>query len=309
MLEEKRVGKLDVHPWRSRSALVCPVVVAFLALAYFTVFGDWVRIARGSDLHSHVLLIPLVSIFLLVTERKGLAWRSEVSMLPGICLFLVVAVVLAWSLISRHPLSEVDRVAWLMATFVGFLWSSCLLLLGWRWVWSALFPLGFLLFMIPLPDLAVIHLEHFLMSMSAILSEILFMAGGIPVFRSGQVLELPGVVLEVAEECSGIRSTWVLLITSVLAAYLFLPTIPRRVIVVAAVLPLGILRNAVRIYVIGWLCVHQGPEMIDSWIHRKGGPVFFGASLVPLFLMAWLLGRSKPPADLSAGRRKVVTPL
>jgi exosortase/archaeosortase family protein len=74
---------------------------------------------------------------------------------------------------------------------------------------------------------------------------------------------------------------------------MFLPTTPRRIMLVAAVLPLAILRNAVRIFVIGWLCVHQGPEMIDSWIHRKGGPVFFAASLVPLFLLAWWLRKRK----------------
>ena len=41
---------------------------------------------------------------------------------------------------------------------------------------------------------------------------------------------------------------------------------------VACVIPLGILRNALRIVVIGMLCMSQGPHMIDSWIHRRGGP-------------------------------------
>ncbi len=287
----------------------CLASVALLTIAYFTVFIGWVRIALGSDLHSHVILIPPVTIYLLVTGRNQLVWNSDRSLLAGVVAFLISAGLLGWFAFSHQPSSGVDRVAGLMSTYIGFLWAVCLVLLGWRWVRSALFPLGFLLFMIPLPDLAVVHLEHFLMSMSAVVAELLFTAGGIPVFRSGQVLELPGMVLEVAEECSGIRSTWVLFITSVLAAHLFLPTLPRRIILVAAVLPLGILRNAVRIHVIGWLCVHQGPEMIDSWIHRKGGPVFFAASLVPLFLMAWLLRKTKSPRESAAIRRKVVTPV
>jgi len=97
------------------------------------------------------------------------------------------------------------------------------------------------------------------------------------------------MTLEVAQQCSGIRSSWVLFITAVLASYLFLGTNWRRVLLVAAVIPLGILRNGLRVVVIGMLCVHKGPQMIDSWVHRQGGPLFFGLSLVPLFaLLAWL---------------------
>jgi exosortase len=218
----------------------------------------------------------------------------------GIVVLVISGAFLGWVLAANPAWSEVDLVAAKVTAFVGLLWGVGLLILGKQWMGSAMFPMGFLIFMIPLPDAAVLHLEQFLMVMSAHLSELLFSMGGIPIFRSGQVLELPGVVLEVAQECSGIRSSWVLLITSVLAAYLFLPTIPRRMALVAAVLPLAILRNAVRIFVIGWLCVNHGPEMIDSWIHRKGGPVFFAGSLVPLFLMAWWLRKRNPKDPLKA---------
>jgi exosortase/archaeosortase family protein len=55
------------------------------------------------------------------------------------------------------------------------------------------------------------------------------------------------------------------------------------------VIPLAILRNGFRIFVIGELCVHVSHDMINSWIHRKGGPVFFVLSLIPFFLLlAWL---------------------
>ena len=210
------------------------------------------------------------------------------------------AAVFGWALVVNPAWSVVDLTALKIFSFIGLLWGLCLMVLGWRWMRSAAFPMAFLLFMIPIPDLALVSLEKFLMVMSAWLSELLFSIGGIPVFRTGQVIELPGMVLEVAQECSGIRSSWVLLITSVLAAHLFLPTVPRKIALVAAVLPLAILRNSVRIFVIGWLCVHYGPDMIDGWIHRKGGPVFFAVSLVPLFLMAWWLRKRKikgPPQE------------
>src|SRR5207244_4861510 len=97
----------------------------------------------------------------------------------------------------------------------------------------------------------------------------------------------------IAPECSGIRSSWMLFITSLLAAHLFLKKPWRRSVLVAAVIPLGILRNGFRILVIGLLCVHVGPEMIHSALHRRGGPLFFALSLVPLFLLLWWLRRSE----------------
>ncbi|MBC7980051.1 MAG: exosortase [Armatimonadetes bacterium] len=270
-------------------------------MAFIPVFQDWFKVAMESDLHSHVILIPLVSAYLLVTDRKDLAWDSKPSPVAGSGMLLLAGVVFGWLLLSNPPWSEVDLTAVKMLSLVGFLWGIGLMFAGSRWMRSAIFPMGFLLFMIPLPDLAVEQLEHLLMVMSARLAEIIFAASGIPIFRNGQLLELPGVVLKVAQECSGIRSSWVLFITSVLAAYLFLPTMPRRIALVAVVLPLGVLRNAVRIYVIGWLCVNLGPEMIDSWIHRKGGPVFFAVSLVPLFVIAWWL-RSRKTVRIANGR-------
>ena len=276
--------------------------LGLLCLAFIPVFQVWFRIAMGSDLHSHVILIPLVSAYLIVTDRKNFAWDSRPSPAAGMGVIALMGAVLGWTFITNPAWSEVDLTALRIFTFVGLVWGIGLLFAGSRWVRSAIFPLGFLLFMIPLPDQAVEQLEQLLMVTSAQLAEAVFSVGGIPIFRNGQVLELPGVVLKVAQECSGIRSSWVLFITSVLAAYLFLPTLPRRIVLVAAVLPLGILRNAVRIYVIGWLCVRMGPEMIDSWIHHKGGPLFFAVSLVPLFFLAWWL-RGRKSADSTADTR------
>jgi exosortase C (VPDSG-CTERM-specific) len=284
---------LDCSAMGNRRLWVALAALGLVCLAFIPVLHAWFRIAMSSDLHSHVILIPLISVYLLGINRKTLAWDSKPSPAIGIGMLALSGAVVGWAMISSPPWSEVDLTAFEILAFVGALWGVGLLCAGSRWMRSAMFPMGFLLFMIPLPDLAVAHLEHFLMVMSARLAEMLFSIGNIPVFKNGQVLELPGMTLEVASECSGIRSSWVLFTTSVLAAYLFLPTMPRRLVLVAAVLPLGILRNAVRIYVIGWLCVNYGPEMIDSWIHRKGGPVFFAASLAPLFLMTWWLRKRR----------------
>jgi exosortase/archaeosortase family protein len=67
----------------------------------------------------------------------------------------------------------------------------------------------------------------------------------------------------------------------------------RRIVLVALVFPLAIVRNGFRILVIGLLCVHVGPHMIDSPIHHQGGPLFFALSLIPFFLLVWWLRRTE----------------
>jgi exosortase len=145
--------------------------------------------------------------------------------------------------------------------------------------------------MVPMPDGMAEAIETALISASAEVANLLFHISGTPFLRAGLIFQLPNITIEVAQECSGIRSSWVLFMTSILAANLFLKTRWRRFALVAFVIPLGILRNGFRILVIGLLCVNIGPQMIHSLIHRRGGPVFFVLSLIPFFLVLWWLRR------------------
>jgi exosortase len=81
----------------------------------------------------------------------------------------------------------------------------------------------------------------------------LFAISGTPILRNGALFELPGITIEVAQECSGIRSSWVLFITTLAASYLFLRSGWKRAVLIAFVIPLAIVRNALRIWVIGLL--------------------------------------------------------
>src|SRR5436190_1139989 len=165
-------------------------------------------------------------------------------------------------------------------------------------------PLGFLIFMVPMPDAMADALETASKYASAEAANLLFHLSGTPFVRVGRVFQLPNITIEVAQACSGIRSSWVLFITSILAANLFLKTRWRRFALVAFVIPLAILRNGFRILVIGLLCVHMGPQMIHSPIHNRGGPLFFVLSLIPLLLVLWLLRKG----DVHTGQRNSTEP-
>ena len=102
---------------------------------------------------------------------------------------------------------------------------------------------------------------------------------------------LPGLELNVAPECSGIRSTLVLLITGIIAGGMFLRGRWSRLVLAAVFYPIGVLRNGLRIVTIALLSIHVDPTIMDGPVHTRGGPPFFALSLVPLFGVLFILRR------------------
>jgi exosortase C (VPDSG-CTERM-specific) len=256
--------------------------------------------ALQSNLHSHIPMVPAIAGYLLYLQpRKPLHCSSSIVETATLAVIGVGA--LAGAVIWRGSLSVNDHLGLLILAYLSFVTAGGFLFLGAKWVRAAAFPIGFLIFMVPLPDAAVYWLERASVLASADVSALFFRLTGTPLLRDGTIFAIPGIVLEVAQECSGIRSSWVLFITSAVASHLFLDSPWRRLVLVAFVFPLAIVRNSFRILVIGLLCVHVGPQMIDSVIHHRGGPIFFVLSLGPLFLLLVWLRRGERGKDIHLG--------
>jgi exosortase C (VPDSG-CTERM-specific) len=266
-----------------------------LTAFFFSPLRSLVVHALHNDLDSHTILVPIISAYLLYIRRAQLpntySCSPKLAIPPFVGGIALLLIPLAWR--SYATLSNGDSLTFTTLSFVCFLVAGGFVFLGKDWMRVAAFPAAFLVFMVPLPEGAVSWLENASKLASAESASFLFRLTGMPVLRDGTIFQLPGIVIEVAEECSGIRSSWILLIASVLSAYLFLGRFSNRLILVSAAIPLGILRNGFRIVVIGLLCVHYGPHMIHSPIHRRGGPLFFAISLIPLFLLLFLLRRKE----------------
>jgi exosortase C (VPDSG-CTERM-specific) len=267
--------------------------ILFGTLAFVQPLIALVKYANATSLHSHAPLVPLVTGYLLLIQRKALPRATHSSILGTLLMVAIGAVALSRAMDGGERLSLNDTLTFQTLAYVCLVTAGGFLFMGTRWMRAAAFPMAFLIFMVPLPDDVVRSLELASVNGSADVAASLFKASGTPLLRDGVIFKLPTIVLEVARECSGIRSSWVLLITSLVASNMFLTSPWRRLLLVAFVIPLGIARNGFRILVIGLLCVHVGPHMIDSVIHHRGGPIFFVLSLIPLFLLAVWLRRSE----------------
>ena len=272
-----------------------------LVLIFHQTLFSLAKLALSSDLHSHILLVPFISAYLLYLQRGQFPAAHRSSWCGAVLLSCAGAA--AWLLTAGNwfgammvpRLSFDESLAVRVFSWIWFLVAGGFLFLGREWMASSAFPFAFLGCMIPLPNQATTWLENGLKVASAEVASVFFNLSATPNLRDGLIFQLPGITIEVAPECSGIRSSLVLFVTSLLAAYLFLRSPWRRALLVAFVIPLGILRNGFRIWTIGQLCVYVGPEMIHSVIHKRGGPVFFVLSLLPLCLLIWWLRRGENP--------------
>ncbi len=282
------------------------IAIGALLLAFSLPLYQLARFSLREDLYSHIILIPVVSLYLIWARRRTLPPPSMPARPWAAGLLACGGAVLVWRIglaLSGVTLIPEDALALTTLSFLLLLTGCCAWFLGRETIRAIVFPLAFLIFMVPLPAVGQSALETFLQHGSAEVAYWIFRLSGMPIFRDGLVFQLPGFSLEVAPQCSGIHSTVALFITSVLAAHLFLRSPWKQVTLALVVIPLALLRNGFRVFVIGTLCVRISPDMINSYIHRHGGPIFFVLSLVPFVLVLLLLSRSdrrRPPPTHAA---------
>src|SRR5207247_1333778 len=172
-------------------------------------------------------------------------------------------------------------VLWWIASFV-----TCF---GTQTSRTLLFPLVFLLWMVPIPSFALNKVVEFLQAESAVAARLMFSLIGVPVSQQGFVLSIPGVNIEVARECSSIRSSVMLLVASMVLAQVSLRSPWSKALVIAATVPLSIAKNALRIVTLSVLATRVDPGFLTGRLHHQGGIVFFIISLAVVVLLLWML--------------------
>ena len=214
--------------WRFWSGACFAIV---LLAAFARPLLTLINYAAGSELYSYILLVPFVSAYLLYLRRDQLP-KNYVTDLPLAIVSLaaglgVFAFTYSLEFAGRAP-ADNARLVLLTLSFLCCLAAGGFFFLGRGWMRSAAFPLAYLIFMVPMPDAMADALETASKYASAEVANLFFHLSGTPFLRAGLIFQLPNITIEVAQECSGIRSSWVLFMTSILAANLFLKTRWRR---------------------------------------------------------------------------------
>lgn len=151
------------------------------------------------------------------------------------------------------------------------------------------FPLGFLIFMIPLPVILYNQITFPLQLIASRVATSGLELVQVPVLRNGNVLVLSNYSLEVVEACSGIRSLMCLIALSVGYGYLVEPGRWLRYVLVILTVPSAIVTNALRITIAGVLAHRFGPAAAEGFLHQFSGWVIFLAALALMFGCHWML--------------------
>jgi exosortase len=162
-------------------------------------------------------------------------------------------------------------------------------------------PLLFLFLAVPLPALLVNTVTLPLQMVASAIAETTLATAGVPVFRDGNVLQLPSAMLQVAEACSGLRSIVSLGAIGVLLAWATQRSLTKRIAVIAATMPIAIVMNGFRIAATGAACEIWGREVASGGWHTLTGWVTFVVSV-------WLLVQWSRALTRFGWSRRVWTP-
>jgi exosortase len=269
--------------------------VLISSLAFYTTLTALVRYSLNDSSSSHIILIPFISFFLLYLGRETIFSNPAPSVGPGIAL-AIVGLLLYW-LVIRGPIPRdgnwslsAQAIALILFWVGGFLFFY-----GTAAMRAGAFALLFLLLMVPVPDVILNWIINALQEGSTDIAYFVFRLVGIPVLRHGFVLVLPTVTIEVAQECSSIRSSMALFITCLLASHLYLRTGWKKLVLVLLSFPLSLIKNGIRIATLTLLSIYVDPSFLTGSLHHQGGFVFFFLALLMLFPVFLWMERSDNP--------------
>lgn len=251
---------------------------------------------------SHGPFVPLFSLYVLWQDRERLrrlpkrpSWSGALVVALGLGV-LIGGVVGAELFLSRVSLLIV--LAGLVVLF-----------LGWNHLRAIIFPWAFLVLMIPIPKIIFNQITLPLQKFASVTAAHVLPVLGVPVFREGNIINLPAMPLEVAEACSGIRSLMSLATLAIIYGYLMEPKNWIRVALALASVPIAVAANAFRIIGTGLLVQYWDPDKAEGFFHSFSGWLIFMVSLGLLLLAhrvlvwvdrRWFLSPSnKPERSLS----------
>jgi exosortase len=282
-------------------------------LAFGGSLGGLARLAAQDDRYSHVLLIPVMTVSLVYLQRRRIFANPRYCPSKSAPL-LALGIALYYLAQKQFPtLNSNDHLSVVVLAMVLVWTAGFVLCYGAQSSRAALFPLSFFLLMVPIPTVALDNIVLALQKGSAITTYALFKLFRVPVFWQNFRFVLPGVQIEIAKECSGIRSSLSLFITSILVGYLFLQSNWRRVVFGLLTIPVVIFKNAVRIVTLSCLGVYVDPSFLHGKLHHYGGLPFSLVSLAILVPLLLALQKGESPSSRvdrdECGGRPDPTPL
>jgi exosortase len=269
---------------------------AALAAAFLLPLIHLTRFSWNSLLFSYIPFVPFLSAYLIGLDRERLPRRTTCDWPAAlVCAAAGLALLgIYWGTIHAAAQGqETQGLALTTGAFLLLLLAAAFFFYGAAFMRALAFPVIYCCFIVPLPDVVLDPVTDFMRTTSIWSAHAFLLLARIPNTINGTTLLLPNSSLEITPACSGFHAIVALVLTALFGGHLFLSSGWNRFWLALAAVPLGIVRNGFRIFVLSEMCAHQGEQAIDSLFHRQGGKLLFAISLIPLFLLLFILRKAE----------------
>ncbi|MFO7568660.1 MAG: exosortase/archaeosortase family protein [Smithellaceae bacterium] len=291
---DKSMLKINVRDYvNRRNLLFCAFALVAFVMTYTPIQA--LRSSGKSEYYTHIALIPLITLYLLFLKRKEIFGAQRYDLTRGIPVLVAALALFAFGQIWGVSLDRNNFASLIALSVVIFIQGAFVLLYGTKAYRIALFPLCFLIFIVPVPTTMMDGIIFLLQAGSTEFTNLLFWISGVPFMRDGFVFHLPQVSVEVAKQCSGIRSGLALFITAILAGYLFLRSPWKIVILAVCAIVIAMFKNGIRILTLSLLGNYVDVRILESSLHREGGIPFFILALLLMAPILFFLRRRENP--------------
>jgi exosortase len=264
------------------------LIILFIGLYLQVIIGlvgDW----WVDSNYSHGFLVPLVSAYLVWKKKDKLKSLERKKSFFG---FLILLLGLGIYIVGTAGAEYFSARFSLVIVLFGLVYY----LNGKEWAKELLFPIAFLTFMVPIPNVIYYAIAFPMQMLSSKLTQDVLHVIGLPSIRQGNIILLPNYSMEVAEACSGLRSLVSLLALGAFFAYITFPREPdtgksnlKRLILFLSVFPIAIGANIFRILITSIGAYVISPKLAEDFLHKLSGLVVFLISVFSLFMISLLI--------------------
>ncbi len=260
------------------------LVVVLLVILYAPIVPGMVADWYNDPNYSHGFLVPLISAYFFWEQREKLALVEIKPCGFGLVVILGSLSLLVFGYAGTEYFTMRSSLVFLVAGIIIYCY-------GWEVMKVVALPVGFLLFMVPLPYIVYDALAFPLKLFITKVSVISLKSMGVVVWRDGNIIQFPETVLEVADACSGLRSLMSLLALSVAYAFLMLTGAFRRFSLILLAVPIAIVTNMMRVIGTGFLAQYYGAAAAEGFFHEFAGMAVFVMAMVLLVISGAVLER------------------
>jgi len=234
--------------------------------------------------YGHALLVPVFVAYVLWRDHNRYCAVPVRGSDAGLPIMLLGLGLLILGMLAAELFTTRISLLILVSGMIVFL-------AGWKMLRAIAFPVGYLVFMIPLPALVYYQLTFPLQLWASWLGSHGLVMIGVHTLRQGNLLILPNTTLEVVEACSGVRSLLSLLAAVVAYGYLVERSTVKRCILVVVTIPVVIFSNGLRLIATGVLSLKFVEQADSGSIHTLLGLAFCLLAFLSIILMHSLLRR------------------